>query len=208
MCCPHCCTQNANADPVNADPTTQTREEIARTWWSRPASWVGVGVGTVIFVAILAATLPALFGWNSVKVLGSSMGSELPVGSVAVTRKVAADQIRTGQVILFSSARGGVPTLHRVIRFENLDGKRVAITKGDANASEDTTPVVLDKSGSVVQYHIPFLGYLFAAMANHAKILLFLCAPLALLLLMLLPETEDTSSTPTAASLARSDSFT
>lgn len=161
-----------------------------------------------MLVAILAATLPALFGWNSIKVLGSSMGNELPVGSVAVTRKVAADQIRPGQVILFSSARGGVPTLHRVIRFENLDGKRVAITKGDANASEDTTPVVMDKSGSVVQYHIPFLGYLFAAMATHAKFLLFLCAPLALLLLMLLPATEETIPTVTAASLAPSDSFT
>lgn len=161
-----------------------------------------------MLVAVLATTLPALVGWNSIKVLGSSMGNELPVGSVAVTRKVAADQIRLGQVILFSSARGGVPTLHRVIRFENLDGKRVAITKGDANASEDTTPVVMDKSGSVVQYHIPFLGYLFAAMANHAKLLLLLCAPLALLMLMRLPETEDTNPTVALASLAPSDSFT
>lgn len=208
MCCPHCCTHKANAEPADALPITPPREEIERTWWPRPAAWVGVGIVTVMLVAVLATTLPALVGWNSIKVLGSSMGNELPVGSVAVTRKVAADQIRPGQVILFSSARGGVPTLHRVIRFENLDGKRVAITKGDANASEDTTPVVMDKSGSVVQYHIPFLGYLFAAMGNHAKLLLLLCAPLALLLLMRLPETEDTNPTVALGSLAPSDSFT
>ena len=159
-------------------------------------------------VAVLAATVPALFGWSSIKVLGSSMGAELPVGSVAVTRKIPADRIRTADVILFASARGGVPTLHRVIRFETVDGKRVAVTKGDSNATEDATPVVMDKSGSVVQYHIPFLGYLFAALANHARFILFLFAPLALLLLVAVPVREERTTLLTASAVAPSHSST
>lgn len=157
-------------------------------------------------MAVLAATVPALVGWSSITVLGSSMGRDLPVGSVAVTKKVPADRIRTADVILFSSARGGVPTLHRVIRFETVDGKRVAVTKGDSNATEDTTPVAMDRSGSVVQYHIPFLGYLFSALANNARFILFLFAPLALLWLW--PVRDQSTATLTASAVAPSDSST
>lgn len=207
MCCPHCCTQIANAGQVQVSPSDHRDAASAPSpWWRRLAAGLGLSVGAILLVAVLAATVPAVFGWSSSTVLGSSMGRELPIGSVAVTKKVPADRIRTADVILFSSARGGVPTLHRVIRFETVDGKRVAVTKGDSNATEDTTPVAMDRSGSVVQYHIPFLGYLFAALANNARFILFLFAPLALLWLW--PVRDESTATLTASAVPPSDSST
>ena len=207
MCCPHCCTHIANASQVQVAPSDHRDAASAPApWWQRLGAGLGLGVGAILLMAVLAATVPALFGWSSITVLGSSMGRELPVGSVAVTKKVPADRIRTADVILFSSARGGVPTLHRVIRFETVDGKRVAVTKGDSNATEDTTPVAMDRSGSVVQYHIPFLGYLFATLANNARFILFLFAPLALLWLW--PVRDKSTATLTASAVAPSDSST
>ena len=207
MCCPHCCTHIANAGQVQVAPSDHRDAASAPApWWQRLGAGLGLGVGAILLMAVLAATVPALFGWSSITVLGSSMGRELPVGSVAVTKKVPADRIRTADVILFSSAGGGVPTLHRVIRFETVDGKRVAVTKGDSNATEDTTPVAMDRSGSVVQYHVPFLGYLFAALANNARFILFLFAPLALLWLW--PVRDKSTATLTASAVAPSDSST
>ena len=207
MCCPHCCTHIANAGQVQVAPSDHRDAASAPApWWQRLGAGLGLGVGAILLMAVLAATGPALVGWSSITVLGSSMGRELPVGSVAVTKKVPAGRIRTADVILFSSARGGVPTLHRVIRFETVDGKRVAVTKGDSNATEDTTPVAMDRSGSVVQYHIPFLGYLFAALANNARFILFLFAPLALLVLV--PVRDESTATLTASAVAPSDSST
>jgi signal peptidase I len=197
VCCPHCCTHSSSTVDAAAAPRRPLRPETSPppSWPWRLVKWTGGSIGALAMVAVLAATVPALFGWNSIKVLGSSMGGALPLGSIAVTREVPANEIRLGDVILFTSKAGAIPTLHRVVRLETQDGKRVAITKGDANRKEDLTPVVMETTGSVVQYHVPLLGYLFAALANNAKLLLFLIAPLGLIGVMLTPARDDTDDT-------------
>jgi signal peptidase I len=207
VCCPHCCSHSFQTDTPQHqskhDDATRTSSEPEReqSWARRALSRVGTGLGGLFVVAVLAATVPALFGWNSIKVLGSSMGDALPLGSIAVTREVPAADIQVGDVILFASKAGAIPTLHRVIRFETQDGKRVAVTKGDANQKEDLTPVAMNNAGSVVQYHVPYLGYLFVALASNAKLLIFMIAPLALVGVMLTParnDDDETSSEHTA----------
>ncbi len=197
MCCQHCCNQLASqpishADISHAETGARTQKvEAHQTGFQEVSSQTstskkhaaGLGparlvmsllsgvIGTFL-LASLAATLPSLIGWSSIKVLGSSMGTKLPLGSIAVTRQVPADQIRVGDVILFSASHGGVQTLHRVKRFETVDAKRVAITQGDANQHEDLTPVEMNQSGSVVQYHVPLLGFVFAFLASKGTLLL------------------------------------
>lgn len=108
---------------------------------------------------VLAVTLPSFFGYHSLTVVSGSMGDALPIGSIAVTKPVAADAIRVGDVITFSRPGASLPVLHRVVSITHDGGQRVAMTKGDANGSEDALPLVLLGTGEVVQYHVPLLGY-------------------------------------------------
>ncbi len=213
MCCHHCCNQlpfsnNHLAPLVPMDQLANQTSGLSdgvqggeslgpkrepQTGLFRLATAGLTGVVGAFLLAVLAATLPSLIGWNSIKVLGSSMGSQLPLGSIAVTRQTPADRIHIGDVILFSASRGGIPTLHRVIRFETNDGKRVAITKGDANQQEDLTPVVMNRTGSVVQYHVPVLGFVFAFLADQATTLFFILA-LLLVVFMVLPQSQKKKS--------------
>lgn len=214
MCCQHCCSHRVLPIDHQPEPLAQDKESITYVLASneipeehnstkKPTSQSGSmrlagsvlsGVFGAFLLAVLAATLPSLIGWNSIKVLGSSMGSQLPVGSIAVTRQIPADRIHVGDVILFSASNGGIPTLHRVIRFETVNAARLAITKGDANEHEDLTPVMMNRTGSVVQYHVPLLGFVFAFIAARATTTLLVLGPLFILYVLFFPGSRNKKS--------------
>jgi signal peptidase len=120
----------------------------------------------------LMATAPAFAGFHAITVAGGSMGDALPVGSVAVTRTVSAGDVRVGDVIAFRRSESAAPTLHRVVAIEEREGRRVATTRGDANATDDYEPLALERSGERVLYYVPWAGYLFALARSGASRLL------------------------------------
>jgi signal peptidase len=91
------------------------------------------------------------------------MGPAAPVGSAVIGRRIDAEDVRVGDVILLhrdAGGRRGLPVLHRVVWLEHRDGQVVVQTKGDANPTPDSTRSVLRGQTVTPVYVVPYVGYL------------------------------------------------
>ena len=119
----------------------------------------GIAAATVVACALLAVMLPGLAGYHNITITGGSMGSALPIGSVAVTRTIDFGDVHEGDVIVFKRPSASVPVVHRVVEIRDTDHGRVAITRGDANAQVDPEELALEGRGDRVSYYVPWVGY-------------------------------------------------
>ncbi|MEU4623765.1 signal peptidase I [Actinoplanes sp. NPDC023801] len=108
--------------------------------WARIAMILAarITIGTAC-VAVLWSLAPVPFGWTSVVVTSGSMEPRIRTGDVAIASPADGDDMQPGQPVLTDNpVRPGTLLLHRVVR-RNPD--RSLVTKGDANRTEDSTPV-------------------------------------------------------------------
>lgn len=101
-------------------------------------------LGTVLLIALavvcLPFTVPRLFGYQIYAVISGSMEPAIPTGSLVYIRSMEPADVQEDDVIAFYGARDTASIVtHRVVENRVLMGEFV--TKGDANAAEDMTPV-------------------------------------------------------------------
>lgn len=115
-----------------------------------------VAAGALMFV-------PALLGYQRYVITGGSMGDALPRGSLAYEQAIRVGRLRVGDVITYVPPGGRGRVTHRIAWI----GRHGQIqTKGDANPSRDPWRLTLSRATQpVVRFHVPLLGYLFAALA-------------------------------------------
>jgi signal peptidase len=140
-----------------------------------------VGAALVVVSALAASLAPRLLGYSSVIVYGGSMADSIPVGSIAVTEEVSAEDIGVGNVIVFhppTASPNPSPLMHRVVSVREENGQRLFQTKGDANATPDPWEIAIQGRGSRLVYAVPYVGYLvnFAGTPLGWALLLFLPA--------------------------------
>ena len=136
----------------------------------------GLAVAILLMTAAALIFLVPRFGWRVDAVFSGSMEPQLKVGGMVVTRPVAAEEIKAGDIITFYSPQGGQLTSHRVMAVE--DGSSFYFrTKGDAN--EDADPFIVPAENVVgkVRFHIPYLGYATQFVKTRLGLLLTLCLP-------------------------------
>jgi signal peptidase len=105
---------------------------------------------------LLWTLIPVLFGWSPTLVLTGSMTPSIRPGDVVVCSPVEGGQVRAGRVVRFRDpAQPGRYLLHRIAR-ENSDG--TLTTKGDANASADSTPVTRGAVTGLGRLRVPYVG--------------------------------------------------
>jgi signal peptidase len=110
----------------------------------------------VVVAAALAVIVPVLFGWSSSIVLTGSMRPAVEPGDVVIIAPPRPDRIRDGSVIRFHPpGRPGRAVLHRIVR---VTGDGLLITKGDANAVADRTPVPSEAVTGVGRLRVPYIG--------------------------------------------------
>ena len=81
----------------------------------------------------------------------------MPVGSIIYYKPATFEEISSGDAITFSIGEGSLAT-HRVVEVHAED--RSFTTKGDANPSEDTSPVLFSNvAGRALDVAIPYAGY-------------------------------------------------
>ena len=112
-------------------------------------------LGTVLLVALLVLclplTVPRFFGYHIYSVVSGSMEPPIPTGSLVYIRTMEPEKMQEGDVIAFYGARDQASIItHRVVENRAVMGE--FITKGDANQTEDMTPIPYEHYiGKVVQ---------------------------------------------------------
>ena len=132
-------------------------------------------------LATLAAVLiiPILTGHKSMAVLSGSMAPEIPVGAVCFAKDIDFNKLKIGDIITYRLS-GDTMVTHRIIMIDSVE-KQVT-TKGDANDTEDASPVTFDNIIGRVNFHIPYLGYI----SIYAKTPLGITAVCVLLFVLIL----------------------
>lgn len=143
---------------------------------------------------------------------GTSMEPTLREGDLVVLKKVPFEALAPGDVIAYDTPaearQGGAPraVLHRVLREEVRDGRRVLVTKGDNSAVDPWTVVPETYQGKMVA-RVPLVGKPFVLLTGRQGIV-FISITLLLSLLYIpamvifyvtvikRPEEEETGPRP------------
>lgn len=134
---------------------------------------------------LLAATLPGLLGYHTTIIYGGSMGRALPAGSVAVTQMVDASAVEPGDVIGYRRRDSQQVVFHRVVSIDDVDGRRIATTRGDANVTADPQPLTLTAKGERLVYYVPWVGYVLAFVRSPQGLASVVGAPVTVWLILL-----------------------
>ena len=137
-------------------------------------------------LAILSAVgliAPRIAGYKPFSVISPSMTPTYKVGTLVYVKSEDFGDIRTGDVITFVINEQLQTATHRVVGID--EENRTFTTKGDANASNDGSPVFYENVVGVVRFAIPKIGYVSDFVSKPAGI----SACVAVLIAILLFET-------------------
>jgi signal peptidase I len=134
----------------------------------------------VIAGCLFWSALPTLWGWKTTTVMTDSMAPSVRAGDIVVAMPHSDPAALLGRVILFNDPdHAGVLRLHRLVA-PNSDG--MLITRGDANAAADSSPVALEDVLGVAVMRTPALGmpYVWAREGRWELILVAVAAAVGL----------------------------
>ena len=120
-------------------------------------NFVGTTLVLFVIVVMIPLTLPKLFGYKIYSILSESMEPVYPVGSAVFVKPAEAEQVKTGDPIVFTlGAASDMVVAHRI--FEVDEASQTFITKGDANNAPDPSPVSFDRLIGKITFCVPHLG--------------------------------------------------
>jgi len=149
---------SAEIEPAKTGPAKPEAEAGKR---SSLMGWVLVAIVCVLIIFFSFGAL----GFRPLLVGSGSMRPALDVGDIAFVRSVDPDSVKKGNIISFEDSTGST-TLHRVVEIQQDGNVLKFITKGDANDSEDASPVQAQQVKGKVWFRIPKLGWISIGMKN------------------------------------------
>jgi signal peptidase len=159
---------------------------------SSPLRRLGGGLLTGAAVALAAAVLvPALLGFQRYVITSGSMTGTYDRGSLVYDRVVPTASLKVGDVITYDPPAGAGPAglvTHRIVSIETeARGRRVYRTKGDFNPSADPwTFTLANRTQARVAFHLPYIGFALAALADRSLRMLVIGIPALLVALSVL----------------------
>lgn len=151
----------------------------------KTVGWTTIAIALALIFA--GGVAPKLIGGQALTVLSGSMQPSLSAGDLIVITPVAAEEIRTGDVVTLMPLPDD-PRLvtHRVIGLGSGPQGITVITKGDANDAADGAVPVEAVKGRLA-YAVPFLGYVTDAVARSGARAWVPLAALVFLAVVLVP---------------------
>ena len=134
---------------------------------------------------MLLAVVPVVLGWTTTVVVSGSMMPRIRPGDVvaaAPAGDTARKPVARGTVVLVDNpVHPGTLLLHRLVDY-NADGSLV--TKGDANAARDSTPVPVRNLRGIARLKVPYVGlpYLWFQQGRYVPVVATVVLLLALVL--------------------------
>ena len=121
-----------------------------------------LAVSLILLAAALAydrlvnrSAAPSAFGYSALVVATGSMSGTIEIGDLIIVHRTGDYEV--GDIVTFLPAGAEVTTTHRIVRME---GGRF-YTKGDANNSEDDSPVLPEQIVGEVVAVVPGVGLFF-----------------------------------------------
>lgn len=150
--------------------------------------WDIVSTVLVVLVVLCAAFLVGsrLLGYRMYTVISGSMEPNYRVGDLLYVKPVDVNTIQVNDPITFVLNEDLVVVTHRVVRVDAEN--QWFYTRGDANNTEDDTPVHFNNVIGVPQFRIPKLGYVSDFVRNPPGMYITIGAAILLILLMFLPD--------------------
>jgi len=145
----------------------------------RILSWILVAAAAIVAASLLAVTIgPNFFPYQALVVRSGSMSPTIRTGSIVFYKKVNADKVKVGDIIVFDKpGQTNEKVTHRVYKISNSPTGRYFTTKGDANGTPDSWRVPAVGTGWVSAFHVPTIGYALAALQSTLARLLLLVIP-------------------------------
>jgi signal peptidase len=155
---------------------------------TRLASAVGLAASLTLAAAVL---LPAAVGYQRYVITSGSMMGTYDRGSIVYAREVPTASLRVGDVITYRPPPAAGPeglVTHRIVWIgRDRRGGRAFGTKGDANAVRDQWRFTLTRpSQARAVFHVPYVGYAFAALGVREVRMLLIGLPAVLIALVTL----------------------
>jgi signal peptidase len=149
--------------------TDRTDTHVKSSRLHRVARIAGTAGVLACFAIALAVLLPSLLGMQRYVITGGSMTGSYDRGSIVYEKSVPVAQLQVGDVITYKPPAGSVTqglVTHRIVWIgRDHDGARSFRTKGDHNAVADPWRFTLpDANQARVVFHIPYVGYVLAAL--------------------------------------------
>jgi signal peptidase len=147
------------------------------------AGWVLMVAAGLVILGLLAVTIgPRFLPYQALIVRSGSMSPAIPTGSIVFYRKIAADNVKVGDVIVFTKPGNASEKItHRVVKIGTSPTGRYYITKGDANGTPDDWRIPAAGTGWIAWFHVSTLGYVLAYLQSTLARLLLLVIPAILL---------------------------
>ena len=120
--------------------------------------------------------------FNAYVVLSGSMLPTIKVKDIVVTKKIAEESLKVGDIITFISPDtrfGGISVTHRIIDkiYDEQAGIYKYKTQGDANNVSDAVPVPNENILGKVILKVPKLGYLQDILASKGGLIILVLIP-------------------------------
>jgi signal peptidase len=142
---------------VAAAPRASSVDAATVADWSRiVAATLARGLVALLLGLAFWAAAPAVVGWQPTTVMTGSMMPRVAVGDVVISRPIEEARLAPGQVLLFDDPdREGALRLHRV---DSTAPDGMLTTKGDANASADSSEVPPGDVHGIGVLRVPYIG--------------------------------------------------
>lgn len=147
----------------------------------------GIATGIVVAIVVTAVGLvvvPRLLNWTVLVVLSGSMEPSMPTGGLAFVEPVDPAAIQVGDIVTFPvPGQPGALVSHRVTSVEQVAGKPVLLTKGDANDEPDAWRTPASSVKGTVNVSLPYLGHATQLLRTQGGFILLLVVPGLLIVL-------------------------
>jgi signal peptidase len=110
---------------------------------------------SLMWLMLWALAIPPIRGWTPVAITSGSMEPAIATGDIVIAAPPGDDTLGPGTVIVFDNPSAEGTITHRIVA---VDPTGNYVTRGDANARVDSTPVPADTIHGVGRILVPAVG--------------------------------------------------
>jgi signal peptidase len=146
-------------------PGHRPRTSGPLAWALLLARTIATAMVTLTVGLALWSVLPCAAGWQPSVVMTGSMAPRLNPGDVVLSAPATARSVHPGEIILATNP--AMPSHQLMHRFLHFTPSGELVTKGDANAQADSTPVPPSNVHGLPRLRLPYLGLGVLWLRNH-----------------------------------------